>query len=112
MLGHQRKARVLFELSDIVLAAIAFEIAYQIRVPLHLHFQFYLTMQQKSLVLGFSLLAWVTIGLWLEVYEKLDAGNPRTILRDSLRQCACGGLCLLVFEYALRLELSRLFLAF
>src|SRR5579872_1319696 len=107
MLGHQRKARVLFQLSDVILATLAFEIAYQIRVPLHLHFLFYLTTQQKVLVLGFSLLAWVTIGLWLEVYEKLDVGNPRTILRDSIRQCACGGLCLLVFEYSLRMDLSR-----
>jgi len=102
MLGHQRKARVLFELSDIILATLSFGIAYQIRVPLHLHFQFYLTAQQRALVLGFSLVAWLTMGLWFEVYEKLDAGHPRTILRDSVRQCACGALCLVVFEYALR----------
>ena len=62
-------------------------------------------------MLGFSLFAWVTIGLWLEVYEKLDAGHPRTVLRDSVRQVACGGLCLLVFQYSLRMELSRFFLA-
>ena len=31
MLGHQRKARILFELSDIVLATLAFEIAYRTR---------------------------------------------------------------------------------
>jgi len=111
MFSHQRKARVLFELSDIILVTLAFEIAYQIRAPLHWHFLFYLTMQQKALVLGFSLFAWVTIGLWLEVYEKLDAGHPRTILRDAVRQCACSALCLLVFEYALRMDLSRFFLA-
>lgn len=113
MFRQQRKVRVLFALSEIVLATLAFEIAYHIRVPLHWHFLFYLfylTTQQKALILGFSLLAWVTIALWFEVYEKLDAGNPRTILRDSVRQCACGALCLLVFEYALRMELSRFFL--
>ena len=111
MFSHQRKARVLFELSDIILVTLAFEAAYQIRAPLHWHFLFYLTMQQKALVLGFSLFAWVTIGVWLEVYEKLDSGHPRTILRDAVRQCACGALCLLVFEYALRMDLSRFFLA-
>src|SRR5215475_1581743 len=100
MLGHQRKARILFELSDIVLATLAFEIAYWTRVALPLHFLF----------LGFSLLAWVAIGLWLEVYEKLDASHPRTILRDSVRQVALGGLCLLVFQYSLRMDLSRFFL--
>ena len=48
----------------------------------------YLTVDTKALVLGFALVAWVTIGLWLEVYEKLDAGHPGVILRDSARQCA------------------------
>jgi exopolysaccharide biosynthesis polyprenyl glycosylphosphotransferase len=111
MFSHQRKARILFALSDITLVTLAFEIAYQIRVPLHWHFLFFLTTQQKALVLGFALLAWITIGLWLEVYEKLDAGNPRTILRDAVRQCASSALCLLVFEYSLRMDLSRFFLA-
>ena len=32
------------------------------------------------------------------------------ILRDSARQCAYGALCLIVFEYVLRLDLSRFFL--
>ena len=58
----------------------------------------------------FALAAWVAIGLWLEVYEKLDIGNPRVILRDSARQCAYGALCLIVFEYVFRLDLSRFFL--
>ena len=61
MFKHQRKARVLFELSDIILAAIAFQIAYHIRVPRRLHFLFYLTLLQKALILGFSLFAWVTL---------------------------------------------------
>jgi exopolysaccharide biosynthesis polyprenyl glycosylphosphotransferase len=50
------------------------------------------------------------MGLWLEVYEKLDIGNPRVILRDAARQCAYGVLCLIVFEYVFRLDLSRFFL--
>jgi exopolysaccharide biosynthesis polyprenyl glycosylphosphotransferase len=109
MFGRQRKARVLFALSDIVLAAIAFEAAYQSRAVLHLERLFFLTVPEKALVLGFSLLAWVTIGLWLEIYEKLDSGHPRVILRDSARQCAYGAICLVLFEYLLRLDLSRFF---
>ena len=46
----------------------------------------------------------------MNVYDKLDAGDPRVILRDSFRQCAYGALCLVVFEYVLRLDLSRFFL--
>jgi len=109
MFRRQRKARVLFALSDIILAAVAFEAAYQSRAILHLERLFFLTMERKALVLGFSLLAWVLIALWLEIYEKLDSGHPRVILRDSARQCAYGAICLVLFEYLLRLDLSRFF---
>jgi exopolysaccharide biosynthesis polyprenyl glycosylphosphotransferase len=111
MFSQQRKARLLFGLSDVILATLAFAIAYETRGALRWHFLFYLTREQKVLVLGFSLFAWTAIGLWLEVYEKLDAANPRTILRDVVRQCAYSALCLLVFQYALRMDLSRFFLA-
>jgi exopolysaccharide biosynthesis polyprenyl glycosylphosphotransferase len=110
MFSRQRKARVLFGLSDIVLAAAGFEAAYQTRSILHLEHIFYLTVEKKALVLGFSLLAWVAIGLWLGVYEKLDSGHPRIILRDSFRQAAYSAVCLVLFEYLLRLDLSRFFL--
>ena len=110
MFNRQRKARVLFALSDVILATLAFEGAYQTRLLLHLERDFYLTVERKALVLGFSLLALVGIGLWLEMYEKLDAGHPRLILRDAARQCAYSALFLVVFEYVLRLDLSRFFL--
>jgi exopolysaccharide biosynthesis polyprenyl glycosylphosphotransferase len=110
MFSRQRKARVLFGLSDIILAALAFEAAYQTRAILHLEHLFFLTVEKKALVLAFSLFAWVTIGLWLEVYEKLDSGHPLVILRDSARQCAYGAVCLVLFEYVFRLDLSRFFL--
>jgi exopolysaccharide biosynthesis polyprenyl glycosylphosphotransferase len=110
MFTRPRKARVLFGLSDIILAALAFQAAYQTRAVLHLEHAFYLTVERKALVLGFALVAWVTIGLWLGIYEKLDSGHPRVILRDTVRQCAYGALCLVLFEYVLRLDLSRFFL--
>jgi exopolysaccharide biosynthesis polyprenyl glycosylphosphotransferase len=110
MFSRQRKARVLFALSDIILTAAAFEAAYQSRAILPLEHEFFLTIQVKALILGFALVAWVTIGLWLEIYEKLDAGHPVVILRDSARQCSYGVLCTIVFEYVLRLDLSRPFL--
>jgi exopolysaccharide biosynthesis polyprenyl glycosylphosphotransferase len=110
MFTRPRKARVLFGLSDIILAALAFEAAYQTRAVLHLEHNFYLSVERKALVLGFALVAWVTIGLWLGIYEKLHSGHPRVILRDTARQCAYGALCLVLFEYVLRLDLSRSFL--
>src|SRR4051794_4207418 len=111
MFSRHRKARVLFGLSDVVLVALAFEAAYQTRSVVNLEHVFYLSVQQKALVLGFAALAWVAVAVWLEIYEKLDSGHPLVILRDSTAQCVYSALGLIVFEYVLRLDLSRLFLA-
>jgi exopolysaccharide biosynthesis polyprenyl glycosylphosphotransferase len=109
MFTRHRKSRVLFGLSDIVLAALAFEAAYQTRVLLHLDREFYMMVERKALVLGFALVSWVAIGLWLNVYEKLDSGHPRIVLRDASQQCAYGALGMIVFEYLWRMDLSRFF---
>ncbi len=110
MFARQRKARVLFGLSDVLLASLGFEAAYETRSFLRLEHIFFLTLQQKVLVLGSALVALVAAALWLEIYEKLDSAHPRLILRDASRQVAHAALCLVVLEYSVRLELSRPFL--
>ena len=45
MFSRQRKARVLFGLSDIILVPLAFEAAYQSRAILPLEHEFFLTVQ-------------------------------------------------------------------
>ena len=110
---HHRKVKVLFGLSDVFLTALAFEAAYQSRVLLHFERIFHLSFAIHALLLGFSALVWLAMGIWISVYDKLDAGNPRVILRDSLRQSLQGIACLVFAQYLLRLEtpLSRSFLA-
>jgi exopolysaccharide biosynthesis polyprenyl glycosylphosphotransferase len=108
--GRNRKARVLFGLSDIALTGLGFWAAYQTRVGLRLEHAFYLEFPVRVLTLGFSMLSWLLIGLWLQVYDRLDSGAPRIILRDTFRQCGYGAISLIVFEFALRLDLSRPFL--
>jgi exopolysaccharide biosynthesis polyprenyl glycosylphosphotransferase len=110
MFSRQRKARVLFGLSDIIITTLAFEAAYRTRAILQLEHNFFLTLERKALVLGIALLGWVLLGIWLEVYDKLDSAHPVVILRDTARQCAYGALGLVVFEYLVRLDLSRFFL--
>jgi exopolysaccharide biosynthesis polyprenyl glycosylphosphotransferase len=111
--GHHRKARLLFGLSDIILTALAFGAAYESRVWLPFEREFYLTLPVKALLLGFSVVSWVVLGVWLNVYEKLDAGNPRVILRDAFRQSLLGLTALVLLQYLMRLEheLSRSFIA-
>jgi exopolysaccharide biosynthesis polyprenyl glycosylphosphotransferase len=110
MYQRQRKARILFALSDVVLATLAFEAAYQTRALLPLQRVFFFSVEKKALLLGFALAAWVGLGFALAVYDKLDAGHIRVILRDTARQCIYGALCLVVFEYALRMDVSRFFI--
>jgi exopolysaccharide biosynthesis polyprenyl glycosylphosphotransferase len=108
---QRRKARFLFGLSDILLTALAFEAAYQTRTLLRLGRVFYIVGPTRTLVLGYTVGVWLLIGLWLGVYDRLEAGDPRVILRDSFRQCVYGAVALILFEFALRLDLSRPFLA-
>ena len=111
---HHRKLRVLFGLSDVLLTALAFEAAYQTRLHLELERAFSLySYSFKALLEGFALLVYLALGVWLGVYDRLDAGNPRVILRDTTRQCALGTAAVVLFQYLLPAEfpVSRLFLA-
>jgi exopolysaccharide biosynthesis polyprenyl glycosylphosphotransferase len=107
---HHRKVRVLFGLADVLLTALAFEAAYQTRFHLNLEREFYLRVPEKALLLGFAVLFYLGLGNWFEVYDKLDSGNPRVVLRDCLRQCVLGTAGVALFQYAFRMDLSRFFL--
>src|SRR5580692_7115669 len=112
--SQQRKRKILFGLSDVVLTAAAFELSYGFRRWLPLSNEFYLLPEVKDLLLCFSVLTWVGAGYWLSVYSKPDAPRIHAILRDSARQVAYGALALFVFiVFGLRLQyqISRPFLA-
>jgi exopolysaccharide biosynthesis polyprenyl glycosylphosphotransferase len=109
---HHRKVKVLFGLSDVIITALAFEAAYQTRHLLNpdLQHTFYLVVPVKALLVGFVALVWLALGHWLDIYEKLDSAHPPVILHETFRQCGLGGVALVLFEYFLRLDLSRFFL--
>jgi hypothetical protein len=110
---HRRRVEALFGLSDILVTALAFEVVYQSRIWLPFEQVFYPIPPVKALLLGFSVLAWVLIAFWLNVYDRLDTRHPRRVARDSLKQTELGIVSLAAFQYLLRLEfpLSRSFLA-
>ena len=109
--GHHRKARVLFGLSDILLIGVAFQLAYATRARLELEHFFYLTPPVQTLLMGWSMLTWVGLGFWWELYDRIDAAHPRVILRDAFRQSLMGTALVVLFQYLLRMDLSRPFLA-
>ncbi|MCC6366618.1 MAG: sugar transferase [Bryobacterales bacterium] len=108
---HHRKARILFSLSDVLLTAIAFEAAYQTRTLLPFARFFEIPQPNYGLVLSFAFLVWVVLGYWLGVYERLDSAHLRVIIRDTTRQCGLAIIAVVLFEFSLRMDLSRPFLA-
>src|SRR5260370_7256301 len=95
-------------MSDVLLTAIAFEAAYQTRLRWQVsEFVFYLTGRQHFLLLLFAGGIWVLLGRWLGIYGRLDSANPRVLIQDTSRQCGLGAIALVLFEYTLRLDLSR-----
>jgi exopolysaccharide biosynthesis polyprenyl glycosylphosphotransferase len=106
---HYRKVKAIFGATDVLLTSIAFVAAYQTRVRLHLEKNFFIDFPVAALLLVLSAICWVAIGYWFDVYEKLDSAHPSVVLRDTFRQCALGGMCLILAEFLLRLDLSRSF---
>ena len=106
---HYRKVKAIFGATDVLLTSVAFIAAYRTRLILPFERNFYLNFQVAALLLVVSALCWVMLGFWFEVYEKLDSAHPRVVLRDTFRQCALGGICVVVAEFLFRLDLSRSF---
>ena len=109
--GHHRKVRMLFGFSDVLLIAVAFELAYLTRQRLTLAHIFFLTPPVYALLLGWSMIVWLGLGFWWELYDRIEAAHPRVILRDAFRQCLMGAASVVLFEYLSRIDLSRPFVA-
>ena len=107
--GHRRKVRILFGLLDILIVGLAFELAYLTRARMDLARTFFLTPAESALLMGVSMVAWVGLGYWWELYDRIDSAHPRVILRDTFRQCLVGVASLILFEYLDRMDLSRTF---
>jgi exopolysaccharide biosynthesis polyprenyl glycosylphosphotransferase len=108
---HYRKVKAIFGFTDVALVSLAFIAAYQTRIRLQLENEFFLDFPVAALLLVVSILCWIAIGYWFNIYEKLDSAHPRVVLRDTFRQCALGAACLVLAEFILRLDLSRSFVA-
>ncbi len=109
--GQRHRVRILFGTADVVLIALAFWVAYLIRARLNLENDFYILRPVAASLLIWSMVVWVATGAWWETYDRIDATDPRIILRDAFRQCLVGATSVILFQYFWRLDLSRLFVA-
>lgn len=94
-----------------VLLGVAFRIAYWTRAQMGLTHEFFIRPLEIAVLLGWAALVWVGLGYWWEIYDRIDSADPRTLLRDAFRQCLVGSILVILFEYSLRLDLSRSFVA-
>lgn len=110
--SRQRKVKILFGLSDILFAFLAFEFAYRFRERLPLDLTFFLLPDVKTLLITFSAFTSVIAGYSLNVYGTLDAARKREIVGDAFRQVAYAGIALVLFiVFGLQAKISRVFLA-
>jgi exopolysaccharide biosynthesis polyprenyl glycosylphosphotransferase len=111
--AHQRKrVQLLFAATDALFTALAFVAAYETRSHMHLRWEFYLLPRTFGLLLIYCVVIWVALGIWTKLPENLDSANPYLVLGLTLRQCVLGTAAVVSFEYGLRMDLSRIFLAF
>ena len=110
--GHHRKVQILFGISDALLIGAAFELAYLTRQRLALEHQFFLAPAVVALLFGWSVVVWVGLGLWWELYSRVESAHPSVILRDVFRQCLVGAASVVLLQYLGRMDLSRSFVAF
>ncbi|MEI9811535.1 MAG: sugar transferase [Acidobacteriota bacterium] len=109
--GHHRRVRILHGAADFLLIALGFYFSYWARTRLHLENQFFLDRPVQAGLLLWSIFAWISAASWFEIYDRIDAGNPRLVLRDAFQQCLLGAAAVVLFQYIWRLELSRTFVA-
>ena len=94
-----------------VLLALAFRLAYWIRARMELTHEFFIRPPEIVVLLGWAMLVWVGLAYWWELYDRIDSADPRALLRDAFSQCLVGSILVILFEYSLRLDLSRSFVA-
>jgi exopolysaccharide biosynthesis polyprenyl glycosylphosphotransferase len=108
---HQRKLRLFHLLADGLVVWLAFEAAYQTRGWLPLENNFYFLLPVKLLLLLLAVLCYWGTALWFGDYEAFEGATRRDALRRTLRQAALAPALLVLVQFGLRLDMSRLFLA-
>lgn len=109
---QNRKARLFFALLDVVLIWLSLELAYALRSHLTLQRLFFLAPSTKYLLLFFSLLAFILSALWQRIYDVTLARPPIYTVLAAARQGFWAAIAVVLFDFLVRLDLSRPFLAF
>lgn len=107
---HQRKLRLFHLLADGALVWLAFEAAYQTRSLLPLAKDFYFLLPVKILLLLLAMLCYWGTALWFGDYDAMEGLGRREALRRTGRQAMVAPAVLVLVQFLLRLDMSRVFL--
>jgi exopolysaccharide biosynthesis polyprenyl glycosylphosphotransferase len=111
-----RRARLLwlvFGISDLILLAISFEIAYLIRSHLPEMTLFYLPPGVAAGLLLIAVVLWGSTGMAMGVYRRLESFAARRVVRNTIYQSFWLAVALATAIYLFKLgEISRTFIAF
>lgn len=102
--------RLFHALADAGVVWAAFEAAYRTRAVLHLERDFFFVTGVKLLLLLIAVLAFWGVALWFGDYDELERGARRDRLRRTARQTLGAAAVIVLAQFALRLDISRLFL--
>lgn len=111
-----RRRRVLgfgLALSDMVVMAIAFELAYILRQ--HLSAQLRLFFLHRGVMVGLmasSLAVWWLVGVGLGIYRRNGLFGPARVTGDTIRQAVVSTAIMMGWLYLLKMDVSRLFIGF
>jgi exopolysaccharide biosynthesis polyprenyl glycosylphosphotransferase len=109
---QKKKLRPLLALGDIFVFWAAFQAAYWTRSQLTLQFEFYFTPPVYALLqiaaIGFGSAA----GWWTGALDRSLTSSASRLAADAFRQAAFATICLILFQYTQRLDVSRPFFAF
>lgn len=109
---QQKKLRPLLALSDLLVFWIAFEIAYFTRSQLTLKFEFYFTPSVYALLQVAAMAFGSAAGWWLGALDRAMTAPRLKLAADAVRQALLATICLVLFQYTQRLDVSRPFFAF
>ncbi|MBV8552991.1 MAG: sugar transferase [Acidobacteriaceae bacterium] len=103
MFAHQRqRIQLLLAFTDALLTLLAFEAAYVTRTRLSLERVFFFPFETHILLLVFCAVVWAWLGSAMRIYESLDSGTTRQVVRRTFRQTIFGTALLVLFHYLLR----------
>ncbi|MBM3787076.1 MAG: sugar transferase [Acidobacteria bacterium] len=103
--------RLFHALADAALVYAAFELAYLTRSALQLDNRFFFPIGVKISLLLISMLAFWLMAFWFGDYDATEDGGPRERIRRTARQCLNAAVFIVLAQFLLRFDVSRLFLA-